>query len=84
MTSKEREIDALYVFHSAVLDQFHISDRLKHSILIGDNSRLKNELVKSQEALASERSSKFSHLKSIFEFLKNDSPNSSSFTIHQA
>ncbi|KAK4730136.1 hypothetical protein R3W88_023124 [Solanum pinnatisectum] len=51
LTTKNDEIAALKVSHSAVMDQLHISYSLKHAGLVKENSRLKEELAKTQAAL---------------------------------
>ncbi|KAH0761450.1 hypothetical protein KY290_017523 [Solanum tuberosum] len=72
------EIVALKVSHSAAMDQLHISYGLEHAWLVEENSRLKEELSKTQAELDTERSSN-SHLKHIFDLLTKVSPSSSSF-----
>ncbi|KAG5576200.1 hypothetical protein H5410_056334 [Solanum commersonii] len=52
---------------------------LEHVGLVEENSRLKEELAKTQETLDTERSSNSAHLNHIVDFLAKGSPSSSSF-----
>ncbi|KAH0769692.1 hypothetical protein KY290_013673 [Solanum tuberosum] len=79
LTTKNEEIDALRVGHSAAMDQLHISYGLEHAGLVEENSRLKDKLAKTQAALDTERSSNSAHLKNLVDLLAKGSPSSSSF-----
>ncbi|KAH0765048.1 hypothetical protein KY285_000919 [Solanum tuberosum] len=78
LTTKNEEIDALRVAHSATMDQLHISYGLEHAGLVEENSRLKEELAKTQAALETERSSNSAHLKNLVNLFAKGSPSSSS------
>ncbi|KAK4718254.1 hypothetical protein R3W88_016592 [Solanum pinnatisectum] len=78
LTAKNEEIAALQVSHSVVIDQLHIDYGIKHVGLVGENSRLKEELAQTHAALNAERSSNSDNLKHLFELLTKGSPLSSS------
>ncbi|KAH0665955.1 hypothetical protein KY285_027161 [Solanum tuberosum] len=78
LTTKNVEIDALKVSHSADIDQLHISYGLEHAGLVEENSRLKEELAKTQAALGTERTSNSAHLKNLVDMFSKGSLSSSS------
>ncbi|KAG5600987.1 hypothetical protein H5410_032357 [Solanum commersonii] len=78
LTTKNVEIDALKVSHSAAMDQLHISYGLEYAGLVEENSRLKEELAKTQAALETERTSNLVHLKNLVDMFAKGSLSSSS------
>ncbi|KAK4737204.1 hypothetical protein R3W88_000901 [Solanum pinnatisectum] len=70
-------LTAEVVVHSAAMDQLHISYGLEHAGLVEENSRLKDELAKTQAALETERSSNSAHLKNLVDLFAKGSPFSS-------
>ncbi|KAK4718627.1 hypothetical protein R3W88_016965 [Solanum pinnatisectum] len=78
LTTKNVEIVTLKVSHLAAMDQLHISYGLEHARLVEENSRLKEELAKTQAALETERISNSAHLKNLVDMFAKGSPSSSS------
>ncbi|KAH0723184.1 hypothetical protein KY285_005772 [Solanum tuberosum] len=78
LTTKNEEITALQVSHSAAIDKLHIDYGLKHDRLAEENSRLKEELAQTQAALNTERLSNSDRLKHLYELLTKDLFSSSS------
>ncbi|KAK4737275.1 hypothetical protein R3W88_000972 [Solanum pinnatisectum] len=71
---KDDEIAALRVSHYAAVDQLHVSYRLEHASLVQENSRLKDDLVKEEAALETEKSTNLANLKGIFDIFKTTPP----------
>lgn len=74
VTSKNEESANLRVAHSTSIDQLHISYGIEHAKFVEENSRPKDELVKTQATFETERSSNSVRQKSLVELLSTGPP----------
>ncbi|KAG5585876.1 hypothetical protein H5410_046310 [Solanum commersonii] len=70
LTTNNEEIIALRVTHLTAMDQLIISYGLEHAGLVEENSRLKEELAKTQAALETERLPNSAYLKNLVNMFR--------------